>query len=330
MDSGSTARHLQIIDYSVLTDYLGDLLTDIQRPLAGSDRPTGASPEDIAGLVFRTISGRRFCYLSRKRSAVYREAMVQAVAKDISSGKPIHFYYDIGGGYHAGINPNELSPTFAPGLGELLIVRQISSLAQKIRLFYSEGIRFTLVIDNLCALLVNDIPLEKTEAFVAGLRKMLHSLNSPVDIAVLVESEYFSRDDYEREAHMFMESFPDDNNATANFSRFLGRRCSALEASKRIAAYEQVSPQTDRNINSMVDGIRMTQRATPFTFPFRPFPGSDSRIQTGELALILDERGRCKPTLVTTENHDNWRLFELDHGLKISGDFGSVLVGISE
>ena len=44
----------------------------------------------------------------------------------------------------------------------------------------------------------------------------------------------------------------------------------------RIALYHHVSEQTDRNINSLLDDIQMTQRATPQTFPFRPFPGGAS------------------------------------------------------
>ena len=98
----------------------------------------------------------------------------------------------------------------------------------------------------------------------------------------------------------------------------------------RIARYQHVSEQTDRNINSLIDGIRMTQRATPQAFPFRPFPGSDSRIQTGELALIVDEQGNCRPMLVTTKNFQCRRLFKLDLGLEIGGRTAPVLVAVDE
>ena len=331
MDTGSTARSLPKLDHAALGRYFSDLLSDIREPLPSRGQELNADlPENIAELVFRTISGRRYCYLSRKRSAVYRDAALQSLAKHIALQQPIRFYYDIGGGYHAGINPTDLSLTFEPGLGEILMVRQISLLARELAALYPHGIRFTLVIDNLCALLVNDIPLEKTEAFVRKLRAMIQSLDSPVDIDLLVESEHFSPDDYDCGVDTVPAGESLDTAAMTNVSRFLGRHCGAQEASMRIALYHSISEQTDRNINSLLDDIRMTQRATPETFPFRPFPGGASRIQAGELALFVDEHGNCKPALVTTENYERVRLFELDLGLEISGRPAPVLVGVRE
>ena len=331
MDSGSTARRLPVLNHVALESYFGDLLGDIREPLPSVDSDLSAGqPEDTADSVFRIISGRRYCYLSRKRSAIYRESALQAFAKHIAFEQPIRFFYDIGGGYHAGISPTDLALTFEPGLGEMLIVRQISSLARELARLYPHGIRFTLVIDNLCALLVNDIPLEKTEAFVHKLRAMIQSLDSPVEIDLLVESEHFSPEDYDRGPDTARASESLDDAAIANVSRFLGRRCGAQEASMRIARYQKVSEQTDYNINSLIDGIRMTQRATPQCFPFRPFPGGASRIQAGELALFVNEHGNCKPVLVTTENYEGVRLFELDFGLEIGGRPAPVFVGVTQ
>jgi hypothetical protein len=331
MDSSSTATNLPVLNHAALKRYIGDLLADIHEPLPSPGRELSANqPEDKAESIFRTISGRRYCYLSRKRSAVYRDSALQSLAKHIALQQPIRFYYDIGGGYHAGISPTDLSLTFEPSLGEMLMVRQISLLARELAALYPHGIRFTLVIDNLCALLVNDIPLEKTEAFVDKLRAMVQYLDSPVDIDLLVESEHFSPGDYDRGVDTVPAGESLDTAAIANVSRFLGRHCSAQEASMRIALYHHISEQTDRNINSLLDDIRMTQRATPETFPFRPFPGGASRIQAGELALFVDEHGNCKPALITTENYESVRLFELDLGLEISGRPAPVLVGVRE
>ena len=331
MDSGSTARRLPILNHAALERYVGDLLADIREPLPSpSCRLSADEPENIAELVFHTVSSRRYCYLSRARSAVYRESALQAFAKHIALQQPIPFYYDIGGGYHAGISPTDLSLKFESGLGEMLIIRQISSLARELAPLYPHGIRFTLVIDNLCALLVNDIPLEKTEAFVDKLRAMIQYLDSPVEIDLFVESEHFSPGDYDRGLDTVPAGESLDTAAMINVSRFLGRHCGAEEASMRIARYHHVSEQTDRNINSLIDGIRMTQRATPQSFPFRPFPGGASRIQAGELALFVDEHGNCRPALVTTENYEGVRLFELDLGLEISGRPAPVFVGVSE
>ena len=165
MDSGSTARRLPVLNHVALERYISDLLDDIRAPLpAQKDRPSFDDVENLAESVFRIISGRRYCYLSRKRSAVYRATALQTFARHIELQQPIHFYYDIGGGYHAGISPADLTLKFEPSLGEMLIVRQISSLARDLAPLYPHGIRFTLVIDNLCAALVNDIPVEETEA----------------------------------------------------------------------------------------------------------------------------------------------------------------------
>ena len=274
MDSHSTARSLPELNHAALERYIGDLLADIRQPLPARDRGLSTDqPEDIAELVFRTISGRRYCYLSRKRSAVYRDSALQSLAKHIALQQPIRFYYDIGGGYHAGISPTDLSLTFEPGLGEMLMVRQISLLARELAALYPHGIRFTLVIDNLCAVLVNDIPLEKTEAFVRKLRAMIQSLDSPVDIDLLVESEHFSLSDYDRGVDTVPAGESLDTAAMTNVSRFLGRHCDAQEASMRIALYHHISEQTDRNINSLLDDIRMTQRATPESFPLPAVPG---------------------------------------------------------
>jgi len=331
MDSGSTARRLPVVNHVALESYYSGLLADIRSPLPhrrGDLNVKEAS--SIAESIFRAISGRRYCYLSRERSGIYRVSAVHSFSKHITTQQPIPFYYDIGGGYHAAIDPNKLELGFAPGLGEMLIIRQISSLARELAPLYLYGIKFTLVIDNLCALLVNDIPLEKTEAFVDRLRAMIQSLDSPVEIDLLVESEHFSLADYDRWRSTGQVVSQLDYSAVNNVARFLGRHCSAQEAATRINRYRHISEQTDRNINSLIDGIRMTQRATPGTFPFRPFPGGASRIQTGELALFVDAHGNCKPTLVTTENYGCVRLFEMDLGLEVGGRPAPVLIGVSE
>jgi hypothetical protein len=332
MDSGSTTRRLPVLNHIALQRYVSDVLADIRAPLHSDIGNSSVDqPEKIAESVFRTVSGRRYCYLSQTRSAAYRDSALQVFAKHIAARQPISFYYDIGGGYHAGISPTDLSLRFEPGLGEMLIVRQISSLAHEMAELYPHGIRFTLVIDNLCALLVNDIPLEKTEAFAHKLRAMIQSLNSPVEIDLLVESEHFSPSDYDHgldTGQVVSRSL--DTRAVANVARFLGRHCNAQEASMRINRYQHISEQTDSNINSLIDGIRMTQRATSQTFPFRAYPGSDSRIQSGELAIFVDEQGNCKPSLITTKNFEHQRLYELDLGPEIGGHPFLILVGVRD
>lgn len=64
-------------------------------------------------------------------------------------------YYDIGGGYRAGIDATRPDLSFSPCLGELFAFRQITLLTRHIRAVYPPGAAFSLVVDNVCALLVN-------------------------------------------------------------------------------------------------------------------------------------------------------------------------------
>ena len=84
MDSGSTARRLPALNHAAFKRYFDDLLADIRGPFPSrGDDLSADQPEDIAESIFRTISGRRYCYLSRKRSAIYRDSAVRAFAKHI-------------------------------------------------------------------------------------------------------------------------------------------------------------------------------------------------------------------------------------------------------
>jgi hypothetical protein len=93
--------------------------------------------------------------------------MVEAVRRN----DPIRFFYDIGGGYHATTRPGEEDLLFDVGLAELLVLSQVADFASRIAEIYHAGVRFSLVIDNLCANLVNDIPLAKTLQYCAALRE---------------------------------------------------------------------------------------------------------------------------------------------------------------
>jgi len=55
----------------------------------------------------------------------------------------------------------------------------------------------------------------------------------------------------------------------------------------------------------------MTQRATPDTLGFRPFPGGDSRTQCGEVVMVLNHKRQLHPTLLTSRNRDQYRFTTL-------------------
>ena len=59
---------------------------------------------------------------------------------------------------------------------------------------------------------------------------------------------------------------------------------------------------TDGLFAGIIEDVHMTQRATPTTPGFRPFPGGDSRTQCGEVALTRSATGKLKPVLLTSRN----------------------------
>ena len=268
--------------------------------------------QTIAEAAFAILTRREFTYLSKSRAGSYRESILRQLAEDAQAGRPLRFYYDIGGGYRAGIDNRRRELSFSPGLGELFILRQITLFDHQIRAIYAPGTTFSLVVDNICALLVNDIPVPHTAGYCTALRNIARQLDLDGQVDLLVESEHFDPEDYRVETSSIPRSFP-SAEAVENVSRFLGRDCEASEAMERIARYNVVSDETEKRLGSIIDGVRMTQRATPSTFAFRSFPGSDSRMQSGDVVLAYcRHNGRIEPRLVTSQSHLSANIRHID------------------
>jgi hypothetical protein len=262
----------------------------------------------VADAVFDLLTGRDYCYLSKSRVAPYRGPALACIESAVRKAEPIDFSYDLGAGYHASIRPGIREPGFDVGLGELFVLHQIASFARRVRSVYPPGVRFHIVIDNLCALLVNDIPVARTEAYCAGFRDLIEATVTSAVVSLIVESEHFSIADF----HGLPEAAASDAltvdaKARDNVARFLGRPCSESEASARMLRYRDVMTESERLLNGVIRGVHMTQRATPDTICFRPFPGADSRIQCGEVALGRNVKGRLCPFLLTSQNITAYR-----------------------
>jgi hypothetical protein len=265
--------------------------------------PACRSGTCTADAVFDLLTDRDYCYLSKSRAALYRPSAVACIESAILKGEPIDISYDLGAGYHASIEPGTREPSFEVGLGELFVLRQIASFARQVRSSYPPGVRFHIVIDNLCALLVNDIPVAKTEAYCARFRELIELTVTSGMVGLIVESEQFSVADFRGLGKgLAADVSALDARAHDNVARFLGRRCSMSEASARLLRYHDVIARSERLLNQVIRGIHMTQRATPDTMCFRPFPGADSRIQCGEVALGRNVKGRLCPFLLTSQN----------------------------
>ena len=283
--------------------------------------------ESLAARVFDVITGRDFCYLSKARAAMYRDAALSMFAETIRRGEPIHLFYDIGGGYHASVRPGEEELIFNVGLAEFLVLRQVIDFASRVGEFYEGGVKFSLVIDNLCAHLVNDIPLANTRQYCDALRELIRSLGIDHIVDILVESEHISIADFERDLARGGDS-PDSVTLTSkqyeNVWRFLGRSCDEGEAWERVRRYREVIDASERLLTPLINGVHLTQRATRTTLCFRPFRGGDSRIQCGLVVLTKNKNGKLHPKLLTTSNLAEFELHQFRFPDLLPASIGSV------
>lgn len=300
-------------------DPVGEYIAKVVSRLRATPCAEHAAPGDpavVSAAIFTILTSREFCYLSRSKTEPYRENVVGLLAGDIRRGEPVRFYYDLGAGYHASIHPEESGLVFTVGFSELCVLAQISSFCSRVTEVYTPGARFVLVIDNVCGLLTNDIPLEKTKAYCAELRSLIDETGVGDRVSVLVESEEFALSEYEIDRTRLAKDMTGLKASRAdveNVSRFLGRQCDEAEAVERMARYSQAGEMTERRLERVIHGVHMTQRATGGTIGFRPFPGGDSRTQVGEVAIGPNTRGTLHPVLLTSRNVDQYRCTQLQY-----------------
>jgi hypothetical protein len=258
----------------------------------------------LSETVFRILTDRQFGHLSRAQVQGYREKTLRLIAEGLKRGGPLEFWYDVGPGYHASIRPGKLDLRFGVGFSELLILHQIASFCARLGYFYAPGARFWLVVDNLCALRTNDIGLQHTNAYCSQFRQLIRELGLETTVGIVAESEVFDIPTYDRmlaAVKVQLHSAPIDTEVD-NVARFMGRRCTPVEAAHRIERYRRACIVTERLLAGIVRGVRMAQRASPSTLGFRAFPGGDSRTQCGEVGLTLNVSGRLHPLLLTSRN----------------------------
>jgi hypothetical protein len=283
--------------------YLRNVMSQVSAPTSPTSAETG-DVDELAQQIFELVTSREFCHLSRTRTAPYREETIVLLRRRIESGGPFRFFYDIGPGYHATTRPGVTGLRFDVGLSELLILFQLASLSRRISELYPPAAHFWLVIDNLCGLRTNDIPVERTAAYVDQLRELIRQSGLDDRVELIVESEEFELEEYDR-LLAGQEQQPlttPSTEAHENVERFLGRRCPIDEAAERIERYRRTTNVTDYLLTRLVSGVHMTQRATVATIGFRPFPGGDSRAQCGEVVLAHNSKGKLRPVLLTSRN----------------------------
>jgi hypothetical protein len=134
----------------------------------------------------------------------------------------------------------------------------------------------------------------RTTSYCGRLRTLIAQLDMGKIVDVLVESERISLDEFARAA---------GTTAAAVLSHDVTSR---LASAERIRLYEAVTSASERLLGGLIDGVRLAQRATPTTLSFRPFPGGDSRIQSGEVALLAPVQGGVRPLLLTSRNANQY------------------------
>jgi hypothetical protein len=234
---------------------------------------------------------------------------------DVSRNEPVQFFFDLGPGYHASLEPGKDVLSFDVGLGELLALHSVVSFCNDVQRLYEPGARFHFVIDNLCGWATNDIPLNRLEAFVERVRQLIQSVGAEDLVAVLVESENADQEEHllrlSQVAEVAPSSVPTDDQIE-NVARFVGRVCSPREASLRIERYRRTTIATEALLARAIHGVRLTQRAGPSTLGFRAFAGGDQRIQVGRVAFTNRRGNGVRPILLTSHSIGQFHLVEFD------------------
>ena len=299
-------------DYKSIYDYLKNLTTYFQNLNTPKEHFTH---QNIVEKIFKILTSRKFGYLGRSRSQKYYPNIMTTLRRDIEKLKPVLIYYDLGPGYHASTDPSNPSLSFSTGLGELLALGQIALFYKEVRELYSPSVFFYIVIDNLCGYATNDISIDKTLNYVSNLRQLIKDLKLGKIVSVLVESENFSIERYNSIMNKYLLNYSSLDISIAdieNVSRFLGRKCDKKEAEEKISRYKIAGTVTEALLAEIIDGIRLTQRATEDTLCFRSFPGSDQRIQVGQVALTKSKKGKIMPILITDKNISDYDIIKID------------------
>jgi hypothetical protein len=288
---------------SVLRQYLETLRTEPGGPVTPRLTSTGIGV--LPDRLFETLASREFCALSLGRVALCRDRVVASVKRALHRGEPIHFYYGLGGGYATSFRTGAAQRVADVGFGELLLLRQVMQLSGRVRAFYPVGIRFSLVIDNLGAYLLEDVPVPETLAYCRNLRRLIDNLGLPSWTDLIVTSECFSVSDF---AAAWPEGIGAPSLATltnkAVGSEPVRRDGTAdAESARCVHAVRQASEQL---LAPMIRGVHLTAQTTAGSLGFRPFAGGDASSEQGEVVLTRTGRTAVGPLRLTDSNYGQY------------------------
>lgn len=269
--------------------------------------PIMGNIDECVDQIFNILTHRRFTHLSRKMASSYKSVIVKKLRHDVMRGQPLHFFFDLGPGYHASIGPDFSGLRFDPGLGELLALRQIALFTNKVEVVYPPGVKFWIVVDDLCAWVANEIPISQTSYYLEQFRELLASVgvSNFVELfseSAVIDSEVYCQSVMDEPELTGLRHFDPSGIAIENVSRFVGHPCTFDEAVKYISRYARAQIVSERLMAAHLGGVRLMQRASADGFGFRSFPGGDARHQCGEIDLLVSHDARPRPSLTTHRN----------------------------
>ncbi len=304
-----------------LAAYLEEVLTQIQscEPRSEGILHSGFSNvPSISENLYRTLTSRRFACCSRSSSNEFRQRTLEIITRSVRIGEPVPFYLDIGGGYSAAVclpdheflaGENELC--FAPHCLYLLCLAQIARFQEAISSIYPVGMHMTLVIDNLVANYVNEVPLTHTLRFCDRLQQTIENLGMQSRVSLLIESEVsdFSKDEMSSVSADKLSRLSESEYH--NILRFSYRWQSRDEAEWKSILYQKVATLSERHLSRHIEGVHLTQRRSQSCLSFRSFPGGCARIQTGRASFQRNSKGKLIPRLLSTTNFEGEELLYL-------------------
>jgi hypothetical protein len=271
----------------------------------------GSDSNKISTEIFKVLSSREFTYFTRIKSEPYKDVVCNKIVNLLNNKKRLTFYLNLGGGYHARTS-GELS--FEPGLSELLALFQVKKFICEISKIYPLGVNFEIIIDNRCAELANGISIIDTTRYCDEFAQMIKKLGLSDSIKLTLESNLINKEDFNNEIIALEKKFIPKISARdiQNTHRF----CNSTSTSdvNILAEKYKIINKISREISLRYSqgGIHLTQRATESTFPFRSFPGGDSKIQCGKMALLLENGTIKKPFLITANNIEYYNLTKIN------------------
>jgi hypothetical protein len=291
-------------------------------PLARAGSVDATPPprgSDLAAVVFAILTRNDFCGQNAAAVEPHRARATAQIEAAIRRGGPIELYLDFGSGYHTSVRPDVAPDAYAldfdAGFGEWLALNQIARLARQIEAIYAPGVRVTLLIDNLYAAAVDDIPIDQSAAYCRRLRELIAAAGLSDCVDLLVESEHHSAAEYALRVLRSRAGAPVPlltADLHEEVQRNIGRICSAEEAAERAARYPLARLVSEQLLVAQIFGLRLAQQPSPAAPQFRLVPGAEGSLRGAHIALATAADGRIQPLALTrhTSAHFEQASFE--------------------